>query len=183
MKITKSIVTIVLGLVIAGCMRTAKEEIEVPPELVELLNGLKVSYQIEKTDIEYLQSQLDQSRETKSNITSGQFIDLLSGQDSVQALQETEQQILLRASAYLLKHIEILDGLRTQPGAISGPFSELFLDGVTGHYYLGATCTTTFGITPPIYKTGWFTVSCPATNGTVCNFNNPQTYTLYWCQE
>lgn len=181
MKITKSLVTIIFCVVIAGCMQTAEKETKTPPELLEILNGLKVSYQIENTDIEYIQDRLDESRETKSNINSAQFIDLLSSRDSVQALPEREQQNLLRASAYLLHHIELLDDLRNEPGAIRGTFTDGFLNGVTGHYYLNATCTPTLGLPPPTYKKEWFSWSCPSTNGTVCPFSTPATYVLYWC--
>ena len=183
MKITKSFLTIIFCVVITGCMSIAKKETETPPELLELLNGLKVSYQIEKTDIEYIQDYLDESRETKSNINSAQFIDMLSGVASVQALPRTEQQNLLRGTAYLLDNIELLDELIKTSGAISEPFAEFFLNGSTGHYYLPQSCTATNGTIPPIYKKEWFAFGCPATNGTVCNWTSPQTYTLYWCDE
>lgn len=179
MKKFNLVATLIFCLIIAGC--TEKKQTEEPPELVELLDELKVSYQIEKTDIEKFQNHLDQLRETKSNINSGQFIQFLTELHSVQALSETDRQKLQRATAYLLDNIDILPILNGQSGVIDDQFSALFLDGVTGHYALSSACSTVHGRNPPLTKTEWYAWSCPATNGRACIFNDPRTYELTAC--
>ena len=86
MKKFNLVATVIFCLIITGCEITEIKQTEEPPELVELLDELKVSYQIEKTDIEKFQNHLDQLRETKSNINSGEFIQFLTELSSVQAM-------------------------------------------------------------------------------------------------
>jgi len=147
-----------------------------------LISGAKISFKISASDINALQKRLTEIKETEETLNSGMFISLISSLDSVKALDGKEQQDLLRATGYLMDNISFLGELKKTKGAISNPYADFFLDGVTGHYHIDG-CTTTFGKTPKTHKSEWFAFSCDATNGTVCNLTTPQTYTLYWCDE
>lgn len=181
MKYLNSIAVLIFCLTITGCQKIEKMPTEKSLEQIELFDGLKVSFQIEKNDLEKFQNHLDQSRENKSNINSGEFIQFLTELHSVQAMSGIDRQKLQSATAYLLENIEILPRLNGQNGVIDEQFFALFLDGVTGNYALSSACVTIWGRTPPLTKTEWFSWSCPATRGRACVFNDPRTYNLTSC--